>query len=102
MRVRTGCSPDAQRGRYVVTDSVAAGPALYDVLRLDQVGGFGVTDSEPLVMLGKRAAAMGLRTATLDEVLCTKKDDRGLSSPPERGHAKGDIPLASIVGGFAR
>ena len=59
-------------GRYMVTDSVAAGPALFDVLRLDQVGGFGVTDSEPFVMLAKRAAAMGLRTATLDEVLCTR------------------------------
>lgn len=59
-------------GRYVITDSVAVGPALFDVLRLDQAGGFGITDSEPFAMLGKRASAMGLQTATLDEVLCTR------------------------------
>lgn len=62
----------ANGGRYVLTDTVASGPALFDVLRLDQAGGFGITDSEPLVMLGKRAASMGLQTATLDEVLCTR------------------------------
>jgi len=62
----------AHGGRYVLTDTVARGPALFDVLRLDQAGGFVITDSEPLVMLGKRAASMGLRTATLDEVLCTR------------------------------
>jgi len=59
-------------GRYVLTETVASGPALFDVLRLDQAGAFSVTDSDPLAMLGKRAASMGLRTASLDEVLCTK------------------------------
>jgi glycosyltransferase involved in cell wall biosynthesis len=41
-------TPDA--GRYVLTDVIASGPAMFDTARLDQ--------------------ADGLRTATLDEVLC--------------------------------
>jgi len=46
-------SPDT--GRYVLTDAVARGPAMFDALRLDRAGG---------------PAAAGLRTASLDEVLC--------------------------------
>ena len=43
-------APDA--GRYVLTGAPAAGPAMFDTARLD------------------RSAAAGLRTASLDEVLC--------------------------------
>lgn len=45
----------ADGGRYVLADAVAAGPAMFDTGRLD------------------RAATAGLRTATLDEVLCTRQ-----------------------------
>ncbi len=48
-------------GRYVLTDAVARGPAMFDALRLDSAGGIDG--------LATRAAA-GLRTASLDEVLC--------------------------------
>jgi hypothetical protein len=41
-------NPDA--GRYLLTDAVASGPAMFDTTRLDR--------------------AAGLHTATLDEVLC--------------------------------
>ena len=49
-------APDA--GRYVLTDAVAHGPAMFDTARLDLAGGI-----EP-------SGASGLRTASLDEVLC--------------------------------
>jgi len=64
-------APDA--GRYVLTDAVAHGPAMFDTGRLDRAGGIddvGATDPEPLAGLGRRAAAAGLGTASLDEVLC--------------------------------
>ena len=43
-------APDA--GRYVLTDELASGPAMFDTTRLD------------------RASAAGLQTASLDQVLC--------------------------------
>jgi len=45
-------TPDA--GRYLLTDAVAHGPAMFDTLRLDR--------------------AAGLRTASLDEVLCIRRE----------------------------
>ncbi|SPM32201.1 glycosyl transferase family protein, partial [Mycobacterium terramassiliense] len=57
-------------GRYVLTDAVASGPALFDTARLDRAGGIGGSDPDPIAELGWRAAAVGLQTATLDEVLC--------------------------------
>ena len=72
----TGCSApdDAVRrapntGRYVPTSEVAHGPAMFDTARLDRAGGI-----DPIAELGRRAAAAGLRTATLDEVLCIRQD----------------------------
>lgn len=59
-------------GRYVLTDTVARGPALFDVARLRQAGGFAAADDDPFTALGRRAASHGLRTATLDEVLCIR------------------------------
>ena len=52
------CAPESlarrtdEAGRYVLTDTAASGPAMFDTARLD------------------RAGQAGLRTATLDEVLC--------------------------------
>ncbi|MBY0440701.1 MAG: glycosyltransferase [Mycobacteriaceae bacterium] len=43
-------------GRYVLSDAVANGPAMFDTTRLDQAGGF--------------TATAGLPTASLDEILC--------------------------------
>jgi tetratricopeptide (TPR) repeat protein len=60
-------APDA--GRYVLSDVVAIGPAMFDTKRLDQAGVIG-TDANPLDELRQRAAAAGLQTASLDEVLC--------------------------------
>lgn len=47
----------ADGGRYVLGDAPAGGPAMFDTARLD------------------RASAAGLRTATLDEVLCVAAVD---------------------------
>jgi tetratricopeptide (TPR) repeat protein len=60
--------PDA--GRYVVTDVVASGPAMFDTARLDRAGRIQSSDPDPIAELGRRAVAVGLQTASLDEVLC--------------------------------
>ncbi|OBK29864.1 glycosyl transferase [Mycobacterium asiaticum] len=57
-------------GRYVLSKQVAYGPAMFDTARLDRVGGIRDIDIDPLAELGRRAAAAGLGTASLDEVLC--------------------------------
>jgi glycosyltransferase involved in cell wall biosynthesis len=57
-------------GRYVLTDAVASGPAMFDTARLDRAGSIGGSDPDPIAELGWRAAAVGLQTASLDEVLC--------------------------------
>ncbi len=61
-------APDA--GRYVLTDGLATGPAMFDAERLDQAGGLDDIDTDPIAELGRRAGAAALHTATLDEVLC--------------------------------
>ncbi|BBZ40912.1 tetratricopeptide repeat-containing glycosyltransferase [Mycobacterium conspicuum] len=61
-------SPDA--GRYVLAEAVASGPAMFDIARLDRAGGIVASDPDPIAELGWRAAAVGLQTASLDEVLC--------------------------------
>lgn len=61
-------SPDA--GRYVLAEAVASGPAMFDTTRLDRAGTIGGSDPDPIAELGWRAAAVGLQTASLDEVLC--------------------------------
>jgi tetratricopeptide (TPR) repeat protein len=60
-------APDT--GRYVLTEEVALGPAMFDTARLDRPGGL-----DPIAELGRRATAAGLRTATLDEVLCVRQE----------------------------
>jgi hypothetical protein len=61
-------APDA--GRYLITDVVASGPAMFDTARLDRAGGVHNTGPDPLAELGRPAAGAALRTASLDEVLC--------------------------------
>ncbi len=65
-------TPDA--GRYVLTEAVASGPAIFDTARLDRAGGIGGSDPDPIAELGWRAFAVGLQTASLDEVLCIAAD----------------------------
>ncbi|MGO9033372.1 hypothetical protein [Mycobacterium sp.] len=61
-------TPDA--GRYLLTDVIANGPAMFETARLDQAGGVRGTDPDPIAELARRAAAAGPRTASLDEMLC--------------------------------
>jgi glycosyltransferase involved in cell wall biosynthesis len=61
-------APDA--GRYILTNTVASGPAMFDTARLDRAGGIAGTDPPGIAEFQQRAAATGLHTATLDEVLC--------------------------------
>jgi hypothetical protein len=57
-------------GRYVLTDGMASGPAMFDTARLDRAGGVHATEPDLITALVRRTAAAGLRTASLDEVLC--------------------------------
>jgi hypothetical protein len=61
-------APDA--GRYVLTDAVASGPAMFDTARLDRAGIVHGTHTDPIAELERRRAATVLHSATLDEVLC--------------------------------
>ena len=56
-------APDA--GRYLLTEAIAAGPAMFDTARLDRAIGGQTSDPDP-----GRPPAARLRTASLDEVLC--------------------------------
>ncbi|VBA50422.1 hypothetical protein LAUMK142_02586 [Mycobacterium pseudokansasii] len=61
-------TPEA--GRYLRTQEIARGPAMFDTTRLDRAGGVDGMDPDPIAELGRRASAARLHTATLDEVLC--------------------------------
>jgi tetratricopeptide (TPR) repeat protein len=61
-------TPDA--GRYVLAETVARGPSMFDTARWDRTGGMDSTNPDPIAELGRCAAAAGLQTASLDEVLC--------------------------------
>lgn len=63
-------SRGAGAGRYVVTDAVPRGPVMIDMERLAKLGGIDSGAADVASDLTARAAAAGLRTATLDEVLC--------------------------------
>ncbi len=60
----------ADGSRYVLAEAVASGPMLFDLTRLDRAGGLNSFNNGAIGELGRRAAAAGLRTASLDEVLC--------------------------------
>ncbi len=61
-------APDT--GRYLLTEAMATGPAMFDTARLDRA--VGVQDSDPIrpPNVGDRPPRAELRTASLDEVLC--------------------------------
>ena len=56
-------APDT--GRYLLTETIAAGPAMFETARLDRAIGGQKSDPDP-----GRPPAARLRTASLDEVLC--------------------------------
>jgi hypothetical protein len=79
------CAPEtavrraSDAGRYVLTDGIASGPAMFDTARLDRadaVGGSnakrsrGAGKRDPVTALKQQVGAGGLCTASLDEVLC--------------------------------
>ena len=57
-------------GRYVLSETAADGPAMFDCARLDRVRGADAHASDTIADLRVRSAEAGLKTATLDEVLC--------------------------------
>jgi hypothetical protein len=56
-------TPDA--GRYLLTEAIAHGPAMFDTARLDRAIGGQTSDPDP-----GRPPPARLRTASLDEVFC--------------------------------
>ena len=62
-------------GRYVLADEIPRGPAMLDTGRLAGIGGIDADAADVHADLGARARAGGLRTATLDEVLCVARDE---------------------------
>jgi tetratricopeptide (TPR) repeat protein len=60
-------------GRYVLGDVVVTGPAMFETSRLDRVIGADRSVWHSSAEFGRRAAEAGLRTATLDEVLCVAR-----------------------------
>ena len=61
-------APDT--GRYLLTEAMARGPAMFDTARLDRAVGVHNSDPDPPAQRRQQADAAGLRTASLDEVLC--------------------------------
>ena len=61
-------APDT--GRYLLTEALATGTAMFDTARLDRAVGVHNSDPDPPAQRGRPAAGAGLRTASLDEVLC--------------------------------
>ena len=61
-------APDA--GRYLLTDVMASGPAMFDTTRLDRARGAQNSKPDPPAQSRRPADAAVLRTASLDEVLC--------------------------------
>jgi len=61
-------APDASR--YLLTEAMARGPAMFDTTRLDRAVGMHNSDPDPPAQRQRQAFSTGLRTASLDEVLC--------------------------------
>ncbi|GFG81737.1 sulfotransferase [Mycobacterium paragordonae] len=58
----------AETGRYLLTGAITTGPAMFDTTRLARAG--GIPGTHPITKLERPAAAAGLHSASLDEVLC--------------------------------
>jgi Glycosyl transferase family 2 len=94
VKLTGACAPDQvvrrtpNAGRYLLTETMASGPAMFDTARLDRAGGVDRTAENPIAELGRRAAAARLQTASLDEVLClptslaVPRSARKVESPP--------------------
>jgi hypothetical protein len=61
-------APDA--GRYLLTDLMATGPAMFDTARLDRAIVVRSGDPDPTAQRSRAPAGAGPRIASLDEVLC--------------------------------
>ena len=61
-------APDT--GRYLLTEAMASGPAMFDTARLDRAIGVHDNDPAPPTQRRRPPTRAGLRTASLDEVLC--------------------------------
>jgi hypothetical protein len=57
-------------GRYLLTNVIASGPAMFEMGLLDQAGGIDISIPDSIAELARRTAAARLQTASLDEVLC--------------------------------
>jgi glycosyltransferase involved in cell wall biosynthesis len=57
-------------GRYLLSEAVASGPAMFETTRLDRIGAVASTDGDLIAKLRQPASTAGLVTATLDQVLC--------------------------------
>jgi tetratricopeptide (TPR) repeat protein len=57
-------------GRYLLTEKMAIGPAMFDTARLDRALGARDSDPDPPAQRSRPTASAGLHTASLDEVLC--------------------------------
>jgi tetratricopeptide (TPR) repeat protein len=61
-------APDG--GRYLLTETMSRGPAMFDTARLDRAVAVQKSDADPPAQRRRPATDAGPRTATLDEVLC--------------------------------
>jgi len=66
-------TPDT--GRYLLTDTMATGPAMFETTRLERAIRTHNSRSDPTAQRGRPSASTQLPTASLDEVLCITKTD---------------------------
>jgi hypothetical protein len=91
LRYGTWCGrTNGMSGQDVV---IAVKPA-----RLDQTGGVNSIDPNPIAELGRRAAAAGLRTASLDEVLCQGSSTSAATTPVEVSRLDARTPRLILAG----
>jgi hypothetical protein len=67
-------APDS--GRYILTEAMVRGPAMFDVARLNRAVGVQNCDPDPPTRSGQPTPPAGLRVASLDEVFCISDLDR--------------------------
>ncbi len=83
-------TPDA--GRYLLTEEVASGPAMFDTARLDHAGGITGSDPDPITELGRRAAT---RRAAHRQPRRGALHRRSRSGVTARASDSGEKPTAS-------